>query len=199
MLPQRKKLFIELTILALGVGFFGIAIVLPVVQDISLITHEIQTQRRELEALYEKGQFLRILRCHIAMVEKELPRIQSLFAHPDRQLEFITSLETIAAQHGTTLELSLENNSPAFQNRDAQDIIPAPMIIRLHGEPQQIIQTLTALEVSSPLVSIQDFSLRIAQSQQAIEPRATATFKAFSFWSSLSYDITSKTECVSVQ
>ncbi len=200
MLSQRKKLFTELAILGLGVGFFGVVIVLPVVQDISHITQEIQNQRRELEALYEKGQFLRILRCHISMVEKELPALQSLFAHPNRQLEFITSLEAIASHNNTTIELSLEYMDSALQSStpsaSGKNSIAVPMIIRLHGEPQQIIQTITAIETSSPLVSIQDFSLRVSETQQA---STTATLKAVSFWSTSSYDISTKTECVSTK
>ncbi|HLD20028.1 MAG TPA: hypothetical protein VJB93_02165 [Patescibacteria group bacterium] len=203
MLSQRKKLFTELAILGLGVGFFSVVIVLPVVQDISHITQEIQNQRRELEILYEKGQFLRILRCHISMFEKELPAIQSLFADPNHQLEFITSLETIAAHNSTTIELSLENMDSAFQNDNTsasgENTVAVPMTIRLHGEPQQIIQTITALETSYPIVSIQDFSLRVAEAQQSSEPGAIATLKAVSFWSTSSYDTTTKTECVSAQ
>ena len=199
MIPQRKKILIELTLLTLGVGFFGGVVVFPVVNDISKMTAGIQAQRRELETLYEKGQFLRILRCHIAMVEKELPRISALFAHPDHQLEFITSLETIAKNNGTSIELSLGELDKIIATISPQDIVPVTITITLHGDRDQIIRTISVLETSRPLIAIRDFSLRTQDIKDEQQTSTTATLKATSFWTTTTYDSKTKTECISTR
>lgn len=196
MTSNRKRLFIQIIIICLLIGFFSFAILLPVIRDIHIMNSTITDQRTELEKLYEKGQFFRIVRCQLSTVEKDLPAIQSLFINPDDQLEFITNLESLANQYNLRLQLSLGAVENTLETAAPDTLVPIQTSLSLTGEYNNIQSFITNLENAQFLISISDISIRELPQDSTITP-FQAQLHTTSYWTTYSQNYETTPPCTS--
>ncbi|MBT3412668.1 MAG: type 4a pilus biogenesis protein PilO [Candidatus Jacksonbacteria bacterium] len=194
MTSNRKRLAVQITIICLLVGFFAFAILLPVIKDINAMNGAITEQRTELEKLYEKGQFFRIVRCQLANVEKDYNAIQSLFINPDKQLEFITHLESLALQNNLSLQLSLGALENTLATASENSLVPIQASLSLAGDYTDIQVFIKELETAQFLISLSDVSIRSIPQNSTSAP-FQAQLQATSYWTTYSQDYETTAPC----
>jgi Tfp pilus assembly protein PilO len=194
MTSNRKRLAIQIIIICFLVGFFAFAILLPVIKDINAMNGSITEQRTELEKLYEKGQFFRIVRCQLATVEKDYSAIQSLFINPNQQLEFITQLESLALQNNLSLQLSLGAIENTLAAADKNTLVPIQTSLSLAGEYTDIQMFIKKLETAQFLVSLSNISIRSIPQNSTSAP-FQAQLQATSYWTTYPQSYETTTPC----
>lgn len=107
------KLTLKNKIAATMAGFlliiFGLLyfIVIPTIRDIKTMGSDIEAQRLDLEKKYIKGQSLRQLTENLKTIEPRLNTLDQIFINKNRELEFITTLESRAFNNQISQKINL--------------------------------------------------------------------------------------------
>ncbi len=109
----RKKIFLSLMVFLIIILILLVFIVIPTIRDIKNMSQEIEEQRLDLEKKYIKGQSLKQLAENLKKIEPELVNLDQIFINQNRELEFITTLEEIAARNNINQKINLGAINPA--------------------------------------------------------------------------------------
>ncbi|MDP2708669.1 MAG: hypothetical protein Q8O93_01280 [bacterium] len=112
-LDKYLKFNLKNKIVASSVGFLLTIlfliffIVAPTIKDIRAMGDEIEAQRLDLENKYIKGQSLKQLSENLKKIEPRLNLLDQVFINKNRELEFITSLESQANKNNIDQKINL--------------------------------------------------------------------------------------------
>lgn len=94
-------------------------IVLPTIKEIKTIGRTIEAEREDLEKKYIKGQSLKRLTENLNKIEPKLKLLDQVFINKNRELEFITSLESEANKSRVSQRINL-SAPPKQENQNFQ-------------------------------------------------------------------------------
>ncbi|MFH1233465.1 MAG: type 4a pilus biogenesis protein PilO [Patescibacteria group bacterium] len=162
----RKKIIINLFTpfaIILALIFF---IILPTIKEINRINNEIEAQKINLEKKFIKGQNLKQLSKNLKEIEFELTRLDDIFINKNNELEFITTLEKIAATNKVTQKINLGND----QLIEGKTYKKVPLQLSTQGNFTNQLNYLLNLESLNYYINIK--SLEIFASKAIIDNSA---------------------------
>lgn len=110
----RQKIILSMSLTALITAGLIAFITWPSMREIKRLNSEIDTQRLELEALYQKGQSLKETLKAYAEVKPTIGTLSRVYVQRGGELAFITSLEAVADTAKVDQQIKL-NSTPANQ------------------------------------------------------------------------------------
>lgn len=169
----KRKISFTLTAVAVLLAAVTYLVILPMMREITGIVQAIHQEREDLEVKYRRGQQIRKITTEFKKIQTDVIRLNMFYLPAGQELDFITTLETIARRHGIDLDKTTELTT-AFPSPDA----PLPLTLTLQGNFTQIIRYLLELEQLELYFNISRLSLR-GKSPQTGEVTAIITGRAF--------------------
>lgn len=138
---KRKITILVLIIIAIT-GLIIYFIILPTINDIQKISQSIYAEKVDLEKKYQRGQLLRKTIEEFKQIEPEKERLKSAFIVEGQELEFITTLETIANSFNLVQSLQLRPS----QGKKEKNYYLLPLQITTQGNFTDTLKYLKKLE-----------------------------------------------------
>lgn len=137
-------------------------IVLPTVKEIKTMGDAIEAEREDLEKKYIKGQSLKRLTENLNKIEPRLKLLDQVFINKNRELEFITSLESEANKSRVNQRINLS----APQQKENQNFQKADLKLFTNGGFLNQLEYLLNLEHLSYYVNVKLLELSPAGGEQ---------------------------------
>lgn len=151
--PRKKIYFIFGTLIILLALIF--LILNPAIKEIKAISKEIQTQKKEVEDLYLKGQFLEPTKKQYEKISSALPEPQKLFIIKEQELSLITALENIAQKNNLEQKITLQD----IKNEDGSKSQNMSLTIKVNGNYPNLIKYLADLESLDYYININNLRI----------------------------------------
>lgn len=179
----QKKLIIINALLLLLVGTIVFFIIIPSVREIKNMRDDIERERIDLEDKYIKGQSLKKLSDNLNIIEPQLDKLDRVFINQNRELEFITTLESAASANGVAQKINLEVASGA----DRGIFKKIPLQLFTQGPFLKQMKYLSDLESLNYYINVYSLELSAAQPlAEAAEPDERGNINMFltadTFW-----------------
>lgn len=98
-------------LLGLGCILIITLIIVPSIRDILNLAQKIESQRVELESMYQRGRSLKKTHTDYESIKDKLPKIKNILLRPGEELGFITSLEELASQNNVEQKITIDTES----------------------------------------------------------------------------------------
>jgi lipopolysaccharide export LptBFGC system permease protein LptF len=133
-------------------------IIIPTIKDINSLATKIGDQRYEVERKYQQSQGFKKEFGNLIKIEPEINKLNQVFISKNRELEFITSLEDIAAKNNVAQKINLvyEKNTEQIYQKNTLQLATATNF-------KNQINYLSNLETLSYYINIKSLSLSINQ------------------------------------
>lgn len=139
----KNPWFIISIILAALIGVI-IFIVIPAVRDIKTLNQKIIDQRTLLESRYEKRLSIKNAIKNFNSLQPQVPTlVKSIYLNPGNEIEFITSLETLAEKNRLSQTVNFDNTSGEAASQNTKKV---PIEILLSGDYINIVKYIQDLE-----------------------------------------------------
>lgn len=155
----RKKITASIIIFILIIGGLIYFVFIPTIRDIKKIRDEINAQRIDLENKYLKGKSLKKLSRNLKKIGGQGEELERVFINQGRALEFITTLEGVAGNHGIAQKINL---LPSQNIKESQIYKKIPIQIAAVGNFADEVRYLTDLEALSYYINIESLELSTA-------------------------------------
>lgn len=157
----KNKILISLGSVLLMSSAIIYFLIIPTLDDIDLINEKIQAQNIEVEEKYNKIMSQRKLLEKIKTIEPQMAKLDRIFIDKNRQLEFITTLEGIAAANGIIQKINLPplSNSKDVKNDAGKGLLS----LDSNGSFSNIISYLSDIESLNYYINIKSFSMANAE------------------------------------
>jgi hypothetical protein len=155
LLRKHKILAINLALLV-ALALVTTLMVVPSIKGIINLKKQTNTQRATLENLYEQGQDLKRSRQDYLLIKNELHRTQEIFIIKNDELNFITTLESLADEHQLELFLELSVDRVSQISTRLESI---PVRLNLSGKYQNVINYLDSLESENLYINFKTVSI----------------------------------------
>lgn len=172
-LDYRGKIFLTFGILILVMAAILVFIDIPAVKNIKKMKDEIEFQRVDLEKKYVKSQRLKKMVLSVGKIETEIARLNNIFVNENRQLEFITRLESTAQKNSLVQEINLskaDTGTNGYKNSN--------LYIKASGNFDNLVNYLADLEAFEYYVNISDMELVSGQKDGEYD----LNLKAITYW-----------------
>jgi len=171
-LNLRKKIIASVVVCILFLFSIVYFIIVPSVKDIRNIGSEIEEQRIDLEKKYLRGQNLKKLAEKLAKVEGKIKALDQVFINQNRGLEFITTLERVAAENNVSQKINLltvpSENEDFFKK--------TPLQLFTQGSFLKQLSYLMGLENLNYYVNINSFEISAGPPQIPISGSETVSY-----------------------
>lgn len=177
----RDKLFITLIFIPVFLLALFLLIIWPLIQDIRILSQQIQRERVELERLYQKGQLLRKARLGYEKIKPELTSLEGVLLKKDGELKFITTLESLGDQNEIEQEIHLNPQDQIVKD----NLRILPLRLNLTGEFENIFQYLNSLEKLDYYINISSLSFNREiklEKQEVPSTRINVSLLAETYW-----------------
>lgn len=148
---------------------------LPAIKNIKKIKDEIEFQRLDLEKKYFKIQRSKKTALSLNKIEAEMAEMNNVFINENRELEFITSLERLAAKNSLSQEINLAGKEGQKEGEPRV----ANLYVRLTGSYDNIINYLSDMESSEYYINFTGLELSSAPNSG----QYSLSLKALTYWS----------------
>ncbi len=151
----KNKIIILVVLL---IGFFAILsyfIIMPTISDILNMKDAINQQRHDLEKKYLQGQSLRRLSENLKKTEPQLTTLNNVFIDQNRALEFVTTLEGIAAKNNVSQKINLMTDN-AVEYSVYKKI---PLQVMVEGDFPSILNYLIDMESLNYYININNLDI----------------------------------------
>lgn len=125
-------------------------VILPTIERIQEVNEDIQSQRAEVERKYKQRKKVGELAEQVDTVMSQVSWLNKPFVLDSRKLEFVTSLEQLAAEKGVEQDLELEISDS--EEKDFYEVIP--ITITTSGSFDRQLDYLVGLETLSEYINI---------------------------------------------
>ncbi len=170
---QKMPLGQKIIILILGNIAWIIAviyiIILPQLDSIDDFGKRIKDHKIYIERQYEAKQSTLKNKQNIELIEKQMDKIDQMFISQNRELEFITTLESLADKYNLQQKISLEqtNTGNKDKNKDKSkiksDYKKVMLNLNLEGSFSNIMNYLIDLEALNYYINISSLDLGSAE------------------------------------
>ena len=151
----KRKISLTLAAVTTLLATITYVVILPVINEITTVVRAIHNEREDLEAKYQRGQQIRRITAEFKKIQQDLGRLNALYLPAGRELNFITTLETIARTYQLELDKTTDL-ATAFPSPDT----PLPLTLTLRGSFTQITRYLLELERQDIYFNIGHLSIR---------------------------------------
>lgn len=150
-LSLKKRISLNLSVFIFFIGLILYYVVFPSMQDILNIRDQIDAQRADLEAKYQKSRSLKRLTSNLKKIELQFDRLDQIFINENRALEFITTLEGVANKN----HLQEKINMDSFDNvKSDKEFKRMPLKILTDGNFMDQVHYLAGLESLNYYINI---------------------------------------------
>ncbi len=177
----KKKIYLSLLVFLIIILILIIFIVVPTIRDIKNMSNKIEEQRLDLEKKYIKGQSLKQLAENLEKIEPELVKLNQIFINQNRELEFITTLEEIAAKNNINQKINLGAVSAA----ENQNFKKSTLQLYTSGSFTDQMNYLLSLEALNYYININSIDLNpsgITPNGQSASGGINMLINAETFW-----------------
>ncbi len=157
-LSLRNSILLVNAILLCAVAAIIFLVIIPSTEEISKMKQNIMKERIDLEQKYEKGLSLKKLSENLKTIEPRMLALNQTFISANRELEFITALEGIAAKNGVSQKISL--GKPAATGDKPYK--KTPLNIQIQGSYRNAASYLRDLERSNYYINIKSIEMASA-------------------------------------
>jgi len=152
---NEKKYIVIITILSAMVLLMVFVIISPSVAKIKNNKNIINQQYSKLRQLIEKGQVTSRIKNDFELVKNGLDSIGKIFLTNGDELEFITSLESVARENNVEQDISF--NLSDFSDINGYKTIP--LKISASGNPENIISYINQIEALDYYINFNDIEI----------------------------------------
>ncbi len=163
----RQKIIISSSLTLVATAVLIVFITLPSIREIKALNEQIETQRTELEKLYQKGQLLKQTLKEYEEIKPTVATLDRIYIKRGEELSFITSLEGVANSNGLKQDIKLVSQDP--KKTTAANTFPIQLDLR--GELNSFLRYLTGLEAMDYYLNID--TIRISTSSRDSSTGAT--------------------------
>ncbi|MDD2807066.1 MAG: type 4a pilus biogenesis protein PilO [Patescibacteria group bacterium] len=138
----RQK--ISLTILTVIILIFGVVylVIIPTISDIKQISNSVFAERVDLEKKYLRGQLLKKTVADFEKIKPQQDRLNNVFIEAGNELNFVTAIETLAADNGIEQNIRLN----ASRQNESAFISSLPIEITAIGNFDNVLNFTSAIE-----------------------------------------------------
>lgn len=139
---QKQKYYISLFFIIAVIILLLLFVVYPTVRDIHKINKEITNKRIELESKFLQGLNIDKTKKELQNIKSELPSLDKIALQKGKELEFIQTLEKIAAEHNSEIKIISD-----FEDNNMSDSISsAPIKINVVGDFKDTLKIINEIE-----------------------------------------------------
>ncbi len=154
----KKKIIISLFALLIFLATVFYFIIMPAINDINQLADNIGNQRADVEKKYQQGLSFKKLYNNLKEIESQLKKIDQVFISKNRELEFITTIEDIAAKNQLRQKINLKP-----EHADEKIFQKNILLLITEGEFKKQIQYLHDLETLSYYINIRNIELSASE------------------------------------
>jgi len=155
--PKRKAIFSlsAYILITFCIYFF---VITKTINDIKEIRGDIVSKKIDIEKNITQERNMSELSAEIKKIEPQMEKFSQIFINNNRELEFITQLENIAAKHNITQKLSL---NPLNTNEEKDDTyyFEVPISIEASGLFENLTEYIKELESLTYYINIKNISI----------------------------------------
>lgn len=183
-LDIKKKINILVGVAGLAVVLIVYFAILPFMEDIKELRAELITQKIDLEDKMNKDKNMANLNDSLKKIEPQLQTLDKIFINKNRELDFITILESIEKKNYVNQKLVINPVS----EEDKNIIKTVPITIEATGQYKNIIQYLSDIEELSYYININTIDISSNEKAELIMPGTTdmgnikLSISANTFW-----------------
>ena len=150
----------QITFINTGLAILFLTVILlvvaPGVKKIKNLKNQINEQRESLEELYARGQNLKKTRQNYETVKENFAEISDVFVTQGQELEFITTLETLAEKNNLSLKIEL---NPERSRQISPQLKALPIRLLLNGQYEATLNFLDQLEQERLYVNLSQLNM----------------------------------------
>ena len=155
----------------------------PMLKKIKTQKEDIIAKKIELEDRISKDKNIINLNEQIKKIEPDLLELDKIFINMNRELDFITLLESVANNNNIEQKLNISPN----QTKKNNDIYQAqPLIINANGKFKNIIQYIADLEAITYYITINSININRAgntgKNDESPSDSVRLTIDALTYW-----------------
>lgn len=154
-ISPKNKLFISVGLLLLLNIIFVYLLILPAITNIKKSRNDIINLKIDLENKIIREKNLNTLNEKISTVEPQLEKINQIFISKNREIEFITALESLEGKYNVEQKLNINLNSP----EKLENFSKVPININTSGSFRNLIDYLANIESLNYYINIENISL----------------------------------------
>ena len=161
-LNSKKRLYIYASILIIFIILIVYFLILPSINKVKETHVAILNQKIELKQSIDQGKNLSQLGEKINKIKPELEKLNKIFINKNRELDFITSLESIADEFEVKQEINL---NPGKKEKESEYEI-SPITINLEGTYLNILQYLKEMESLEYYINVNSININSIQTSK---------------------------------
>jgi len=154
-LSSKNKLFISVGMLLVLDIIFVYLLILPAIDNIKNSRNDIINLKIDLENKTIREKNLNTLNEKISKIEPQLEKINQIFISKNREIEFITTLESLESKYNVIQKLNIDLNNP----EKGEEFNKIPISIDASGNFKNLMDYLANIESLSYYINIQNISL----------------------------------------
>ena len=154
-LSSKNKLFISVGMLLVLDIIFVYLLILPAIDNIKNSRNDVINLKIDLENKTIREKNLNTLNEKISKIEPQLEKINQIFISKNREIEFITTLESLESKYNIKQKLNIDLNNP----EKGEEFNKIPISIDASGNFKNLMDYLANIESLSYYINIQNISL----------------------------------------
>ena len=155
----------------------------PLIAKIKIQKEDIITKKIELEDKISKDKNIIGLNEQIKKIEPELLELDKIFININRELDFITLLESVANNNNIEQRLNI---APGQTKKDDDVYQTQPLIIDANGEFKNIVQYIADLEALTYYITINSINInginKLGKDDANQNNSVKITINALTYW-----------------
>ncbi len=161
-LPSKQKIFVLPSVLLIASFLVFYFLILPSIAKIKEIRSEILNQKIELKNNIKQSQNINKLNEELKNIKPKMEKLDQIFINKNRELDFITLIESIADKHALEQKISLNPG----QDNPEEIYKTSPINISLKGNYSNIIKYLKDIESIKYYLNVKSISISSDGSQK---------------------------------
>jgi len=150
----KKKIYLLIAIILIVIISISFFILIPTIKDIKNLNKGIDEQKLEIEKRYIQTHGSKRI-TNLNKIKTDVSKLSSIFVKKDFELEFITTLERLAAENNLEQQIKLQPNNQKI----AGLIKSIPIQISLKGDFLDVLKYLQGLEKLEYYINIDSIDL----------------------------------------
>lgn len=177
--PYLKNRFLisTITFVLLLVAII-VLITLPALREIRLINQQVYEERVRLERLYVRGQLQKRVRENYAKIENDVGFLDTMLLKENQELQYITSLESLANAAGVELDITIGEPKRAPE----QAYSTLPFTFALAGNWGAILRWVEEVEALPYYTTIREVSVSVREGTEEAGRSAAVSIGADTYW-----------------
>lgn len=136
-----------------------VLLIMPFLQDISGLSKDHYDKRVKLAILKQQSSNIAAMKSDYSKIQNDIEKISQVFIPKKDTLQFITTLENIAAQNNVTQIIQVEGINISDLEQGTKEVKSLPIQLTLTGDFNSIVQYLNQLEALTYYINFNKLDL----------------------------------------